>query len=166
MSAASDIIISIKPEHARNIIAGHKTVELRRRFADDSTIGRWMLIYSSSPERAIIGAAQIKNVRRMTVEGLWRTFRGQICIPRSSFLNYFNGASEGVGVVVGLVISFDTAITAFELRERFSFSPPQSYLYIRGKLTELLDDQRIQIPDRHKHSDWSRGSSQGRCEAN
>ena len=48
MAAAGDIIISIKPEHAHNIIVGRKTVELRRRFADTSAIGRWMLIYSSN----------------------------------------------------------------------------------------------------------------------
>ena len=28
----SEIIISIRPEHVRNIMAGRKTVELRRRF--------------------------------------------------------------------------------------------------------------------------------------
>jgi len=44
MAAAGDIIISVKPEHAHNIIVGRKTVELRRRFADTSAIGRWMLI--------------------------------------------------------------------------------------------------------------------------
>jgi hypothetical protein len=46
MAAAGDIIISVKPEHAHNIIMGRKTVELRRRFADTSAIGRWMLILS------------------------------------------------------------------------------------------------------------------------
>ena len=80
------IIISVKPEHARNIIVGRKTVELRRRFADTSAIGRWMLIYSSSPEKALIGAVRIANVRRMAVGTLWRAFREQACVPRSAFL--------------------------------------------------------------------------------
>ena len=165
MTVAADIVISIKPKHARNIIAGHKTVELRRRFADTSAIGRWMLIYSSSPEKAIIGAAKIENVRRMTVESLWRTFSEQVCIPRSEFLDYFSGVTEGVGVMLGLVTRFDIAIPACELRERFSFCPPQSYRYVRGQLNELLDDKRIQIPDRHERCDWSGGSSSGRPSA-
>ena len=162
MAAASNIIISVKPEHARNIVAGLKTVELRRRFADTSAIGRWMLIYSSSPEKAIIGAARIENVRRMVVESLWKTFREQACIPHSAFLNYFSGVTEGVGVILGPVTRFDMAIPASELRERFSFHPPQSYRYVRGQLSELLDDERVQIPDRYEHCDRSRGPSPSR----
>jgi predicted transcriptional regulator len=155
MAAASSIIVSIKPEHARNIIAGRKTVELRRRFADASAIGRWMLIYSSSPEKAIIGAARIENVRRMTVESLWETFREEVCIPRSAFFNYFTGVPEGIGVMLGPVTGFSMTIPVSELRERFSFHPPQSYRYVRGQLAQLLDDKRVQIPDRYEHCDWS-----------
>ena len=155
MAGASGIIISVKPEHARNIIAGRKTVELRRRFAKEAAIGRWMLLYASSPDQAIVGAARIENVCRMVVESLWSTFRDQVCIPRSAFFRYFSGTKEGVGVILGPVARFDRVIPASELRERFSFRPPQSYLYISGQLTELLDDQRIQIPDRHEHRDRS-----------
>ena len=166
MAATDDIIIiSVKPEHARNIIVGRKTVELRRRFADTSAIGRWMLIYSSSPEKALIGAVRIANVRRMAVGTLWRAFGEQACVPRAAFLDYFSGVTEGVGVILGPVVRFDPAISASELRERFSFCPPQSYRYIRGPLTDLLDDERIQIPDRHQRSDWSRGQLPSRCEA-
>jgi predicted transcriptional regulator len=165
MAATGDIIISVKPEHARNIIVGRKTVELRRRFADTSAIGRWMLIYSSSPEKALIGAVRIANVRRMAVGTLWRAFREQACVPRSAFIDYFSGVTEGVGVILGPVVRFDPAISASELRERFSFCPPQSYRYVRGPLTDLLDDERIQIPDRHQRGDWSRGQLTSRCEA-
>jgi predicted transcriptional regulator len=160
--AASNIIVSIKPEYARNIIAGRKTVELRRRFADTSAVGRWMLIYSSSPEKAIIGAAKIKNVHRMMVEDLWETFREEACVTRSTFLNYFSGVTEGVGVMLGLATSFNMTIPVSELRERFSFHPPQSYRYVRGQLSQLLDDERVQIPDRYEHCDWSRRPSPSR----
>jgi predicted transcriptional regulator len=56
---ASGIIISIRPEHARNIMAGRKTVELRRRFPASVLHGTTMLIYSSTPERALVGAVRI-----------------------------------------------------------------------------------------------------------
>jgi predicted transcriptional regulator len=75
MAVTGDIIISVKPEHAHNIIVGRKTVELRRRFTDTSAIGRWMLIYSSSPEKALIGAVRIANVRRMAVGTLEGSFK-------------------------------------------------------------------------------------------
>jgi len=165
MTGTGDIIISVKPEHARNIIVGRKTVELRRRFPDTSVIGKWMLIYSSSPEKAIIGAVSIANVRRMAVGTLWKVFKEQACVPRSVFLDYFSGAEEGVGVILGPVVRFEPAISAGELRERFNFSPPQSYRYIRGPLSGLFDDERVQIPNRHERGDRSRGQLPSRCEA-
>lgn len=162
MGSASDVIISVRPEHARNIVSGRKTVELRRRFPQDRVLGRLMLIYSSSPDQAMIGATVIRSVQRMSVPSLWRSFRDQACVSRKTFLEYFCGVHEGFGVVLGPVIQFSHAIPVAELRDRFSFCPPQSYRYVEGQLTRLLDDERIQIPDRHKHRDRSRGQPSSR----
>lgn len=106
-----EIIISIKPEHARHIMAGRKTVELRRCFPEGLAPGGLMLIYASSPEQALVGAARIENARRMTPAGSWRSFK----------------KDEGFGVVLGRAVRFDEPIPVSELKERFSFSPPQSY---------------------------------------
>lgn len=122
---ASDIIISIRPPHVDDILAGRKTVELRRRFPECMANGGLMLIYASRPEQSLIGAARIEAVRRMTLAGLWRSFREQACIPKSYFNEYFSGASEGFGVVLGSVVRFEEAISVSELKERFRFSPPQ-----------------------------------------
>ena len=65
---ATQIIISIRPEHVRNIMAGRKTVELRRRFPKALATGV-LFIYSSSPEQALVGTAHIEQVQRMTPSG-------------------------------------------------------------------------------------------------
>ncbi len=161
----SEIIISIRPEHVRNIMAGRKTVELRRRFPESLAAGGLMLIYASSPEQALVGAARIENVRRMTPAGLWRSFREQVCVPREYFNAYFAGADEGFGVVLGWAVRFEVPIPVSELKERFSFSPPQSYRYVRGTLIGLLNDDRIQVPDRHEHRDRSGRQPSGRLRA-
>ena len=93
---ATQIIISIRPEHVRNIMAGRKTVELRRRFPEALATGV-LLIYSSSPEQALVGTARIEQVQRMTPEGLWRRFKDKVCITRDLFDAYFAGANEGFG---------------------------------------------------------------------
>jgi len=159
----SEIIISIRPEHVRNIMAGRKTVELRRRFPEGLAAGGLMLIYASSPEQALVGAACIENVRRMMPAGLWRSFKEQVCVPRDYFNAYFAGADEGFGVMLGRTVRFDEPIPVSELKERFSFSPPQSYRYVRGILIGLLKDERIQVPDRHEHCDRSGRQPFGRC---
>jgi predicted transcriptional regulator len=162
---ARDIIISIRPEHVRNIMSGRKTVELRRRFPEGLATGCMMLIYSSRPEQALVGAVRIEEVRRMTPAGLWRAYRAQACVTRDLFDGYFAGADEGFGVLLGNAIWFNAPIPMNELKERFSFSPPQSYQYVRGPLINLLNDERIQIPDRHEHCDRSRGQSASRRRA-
>jgi predicted transcriptional regulator len=159
---ARDIVISIRPDHARNIMDGRKTVELRRRFPASLGIGGLMLIYASSPEKALIGAARIEGVQRMSPARLWRRFRDQACVPEELFNSYFEGAAEGFGVMLGGVVRFNEPIPVSELKERFRFSPPQSYVYVQGLLTGLMDDERIQIPDRHEYRDRSRGQSPGR----
>lgn len=165
MLSTNDIIISIRPPHVENILAGRKTVELRRRFPESVTNGGVLLIYASSPEQVLIGAARIVAVRRMTPAGLWRSFREQACVPKEFFNSYFSGASEGYGVILGSVVRFEEAIPVSELKERFRFSPPQSYRYVRGSLIGLMDDERIQIPDRHEHRDRPRRQSAGRRRA-
>jgi predicted transcriptional regulator len=159
---ATQIIISIRPEHVRNILAGRKTVELRRRFPEGLAAGV-LFIYSSSPEQALVGAVRIEQVERMTPAGLWRAFKDRVCITRDLFDAYFAGADEGFGLLLGQSICFDAPIPIRELKERFSFSPPQSYRYIRGSLIGLLNDERIQVPDRHEHRDRPRGQPSGRC---
>lgn len=158
---ASGIIMSIRPEHAFDIMSGRKTVELRRRFPERVQMGS-LIFYASSPEQRLVGAARIEDVRRMTPAGLWRSFRERACIERSLFDDYFNGASEGVGVMLGACVRFAEPIPVSELRERFRFFPPQSYRYIRGPLTSLWNDERIQVPDRHEHRDRSGGQPSGR----
>ena len=37
----------------------------------------------------------------MTPAGLWRSFRERACLERSLFDDYFNGAREGFGVLLG-----------------------------------------------------------------
>jgi predicted transcriptional regulator len=146
-----EIVISIRPEHAFNIVEGRKTVELRRRFPEKLLVGGLMLIYASSPNKALIGAARIEDVRRMTPTGLWRKFQHQVCVSKDLFNSYFAGAAHGYGVILGPVVRFDEVIPVSELKERFAFSPPQSYCYVHGVLAGLMDDERVQVPNRHKH---------------
>jgi predicted transcriptional regulator len=159
---SSGIIMSIRPEHAFDIMSGRKTVELRRRFPEHVPLGSLILIYASSPEQRLIGAASVEGVRRMTPAGLWRSFRERACVERSLFDEYFNGAREDSGILLGACVRFAEPIPISELRERFKFCPPQSYRYIRGPLSGLWNDERLQVPHRHEHRDRLGGQPSGR----
>jgi hypothetical protein len=62
MSAASSkrtVLFSIRPFYANKILAGQKTVELRRRFPEVGMPGSTAMIYCTNPVRAIVGSAQM-----------------------------------------------------------------------------------------------------------
>jgi len=162
MTETSDFILSIKPVYAHKILSGEKTVELRRKFPVDNVSGKWILIYSSLPDQAIIGAAEIRNVERLPIKELWVKHKAHVCINKIDFDNYYSGLDFGLGIVLRRVVKFDNSISVEELKSSFSFHPPQSYRYVKGKLLQLLYDSRVQIPIRHEYCDWPRGQSPSR----
>jgi predicted transcriptional regulator len=56
-SEKRDFLLSIHPTYVEKIVGGMKTVELRRRFAEDVAPGAILLIYSTSPTQALVGSA-------------------------------------------------------------------------------------------------------------
>lgn len=69
-----DVVLSIKPVYSEKILAGRKTVELRRRFPDSAPSGTLAYIYSSSPVKAMVGTALIRDVLRLPIEQIWTEF--------------------------------------------------------------------------------------------
>jgi predicted transcriptional regulator len=53
-SSNRDLLVSVRPKYASQILSGKKTVELRRKFPETIAAGTLALIYSSSPVRAIV----------------------------------------------------------------------------------------------------------------
>ena len=67
-----DLLISLHPRHASNILSGEKTVELRRRFPEQRTRGALALIYSTAPVQAVVGVAPLSSERRQWTFALRR----------------------------------------------------------------------------------------------
>jgi predicted transcriptional regulator/DNA-binding XRE family transcriptional regulator len=144
-----DVILSVRPRHAEKILAGDKTVELRRRFIDEVGVGSLALIYTTSPVRALTGSVEIQEVQRLPVRDLWHRHRVTACLPKSDFEAYFEGLDHGYAIILSRPRQLMRPVALAELRERFSFAPPQSYQYARQGLRGLVEDERPQNPDRH-----------------
>ena len=52
------LMLSVRPRFARALLAGTKTAEIRRRFPD-VPVGTTVVLYSSSPERALLGTMRV-----------------------------------------------------------------------------------------------------------
>lgn len=142
-----DVVFSIKPEYSQKIASGEKTVELRRRFPLSVPIGTTALIYETSPTRALSGIAEIGEVHKRTPLEIWKAFGDRACIARRDFDAYFDGVEKAFAIELRCGRPLRRPLSLSELRDRFSFEPPQSFLYATPMMREALLNERAQIPD-------------------
>lgn len=142
-----DVVLSIRPRFSARILAGEKTVELRRRFPVSAPKGTIAYIYSTSPVRAMEGAAEIAGVRKLSVPEIWRRYSSVAFLEKSEFDSYFKGLEQGFALEFENVKPFSKPISLAELRERFEFEPPQSYLYAKQNLRRALKDEYNVVSD-------------------
>ncbi len=138
LSTRRDVVFSIKPDYCDKIVSGVKTVELRRRFPMSMPKGTTALIYATSPTRAMLGIAEIGEVHRRTPEEIWETFAERACIARKDFDSYFDGVEHGFAIELKRARRLRRALELQELRDRFNFEPPQSFLYATPKMREAI----------------------------
>ena len=139
--AQRDVVLSIRPQYSEKILEGLKTVELRRRFPVSAPGGTVAYIYSTSPVRAMVGVTEIKDVLKLPIEQIWAEFEDTAFIQRDDFDSYFQGLEFGYALLFEEVKSFSRPIPLNELRERFGFEAPQSYLYASRDLRKALRDE-------------------------
>jgi predicted transcriptional regulator len=121
---AADAIISIHPTYADAILAGEKTIELRRRIPELAS-GTRLWIYATRPTGAIVGVATIQDVARAHPATIWKKHRNGTGVDHASFQAYFDGAQEAVAILLAAVRRIEP-ITIDQLRGiRDSFHPPQ-----------------------------------------
>jgi predicted transcriptional regulator len=156
-TARRDFLLSIRPSHVENIARGRKTVELRRRFSEDAE-GAIILIYSTSPTRAIVGSATIAGVRCLSLKTLWDQYGAAACVSRQTFEAYFQGLKEGYAILLADVRLFARAVAASHLKEKFGFVAPQSFMYLRREHYPLLKHEHVQAPNRHERLHRTRRS--------
>jgi predicted transcriptional regulator len=133
-----DVVLSIKPEYSGKIVKGEKTVELRRRFPLGVAPGTLALIYETSPTQAITSVVEIADVLKGPPGVIWNEFSDQACIGKSEFDSYFAGAKNGFVIKLRGARRLSRTLELRELRDRFNFEPPQSFLYAPPELQEAL----------------------------
>jgi predicted transcriptional regulator/DNA-binding XRE family transcriptional regulator len=145
--SSRDVVLSVKPHYSKKIVTGMNTVELRRRFPMSPPRGTIAYIYSTSPDRAMIGSAKIASIQKLPVKDIWKRFGKVAHIERKDFENYFSGLKEGFAISFAGAQRFNRPLDLAELRERFGFEPPQSFLYATPLLRTALQNEYANVPD-------------------
>jgi predicted transcriptional regulator/DNA-binding XRE family transcriptional regulator len=141
-----DIVFSIKPEHSEKIEKGLKTVEIRRRFPTNVPSGTVALIYTTTPIRALTGIAEIAGVLKRSTSRIWEEFAPEICVTREDFNAYFAGTDIGFVIKLHRARALRRPLYLDELRQRFNFEPPQSFLYSPPQMRDALSYECSEIP--------------------
>jgi predicted transcriptional regulator len=129
----NEILISIRSEYVAKILAGEKTVELRRRQLKVLP-GTRMWIYSKGPQGAVKACAVIKDVVRAGPDRLWRRFQSEVGVTYGEFQSYFGTSEDGCALILDDVIALRKQITLCAMREKVpSFHPPQFYAKLDHK---------------------------------
>ena len=133
------VLVSLRPEFARAIAAGDKTVELRRRFPD-LVPGTWLVIYVTKPVGAVVGMVRVEAVVRAPVADLWKQVGDHAGVSRETFFGYFAGCEEGCGVYLGERRSVGPLFPDDMHAIIPGFRPPQSYRYVQHAGLAALHD--------------------------
>jgi len=129
-----NILISIKPEFATKILDGNKTVELRKRFSNKALAGIRMMIYSSSPEKEVVGYVNITAVSTLSVKDIWQKYKDASCVSKLYFDKYYHSRDTGVVVHLSNPKKIKEKIKLLELKKIYNIHPPQSYRYLSDRV--------------------------------
>lgn len=119
------ILISVNPEHAKNIMSGVKKYEYRRHVAkkDISSI----IIYETTPIKRVVAEAEIEAILSYTPDELWELTKNKSGISRTFFDEYFKGKEVAHAYRIGKVKVFKETKTLQDFGVRCA---PQSFVYI------------------------------------
>lgn len=133
------IVISIKPEFADLIFEGSKKIELRKS-SPNAQPGDLMIVYSTSPEMAMVGICMIKEVIKSTPNDIWINHSDILGIDEKRFNEYYSETDKAVGIVLSSVRRFKSKMPLKKVKEIFpTFTPPQTFKYFnRNSLMESI----------------------------
>lgn len=129
MSSPTVLLLSIKPKYVQKILDGQKSVELRKS-KPRIKAGDFILIYESSPTKALVGWCQVHNIISDTPQQLWRQVKVHAGVTYDEFQSYYENSQLGVAIQIEL-IQTPRKISLDKIREKWeNFRPPQSFQYL------------------------------------
>ncbi|MEC4886263.1 MAG: ASCH domain-containing protein [Scytonema sp. PMC 1070.18] len=150
------LLLSIRHKYASMIFDGGKQVELRRVRPRHLDEGDLILVYVTSPEKALVGVLEVEKVVDMVPEKLWQIVKDKAGISYENFQKYYENASIGFAIFLRKTLTFDSPVKLEILKEKWvDFRPPQCYRYLKDREINLIQSitqhDILSISDKHKH---------------
>ena len=127
MNFSCHILISVHSKHVENMLAGRKTVELRRR-ALRVLPGTQVWIYCTQPTAQVSAVATIKGVFTAAPNQIWQIYGPRSGLIRSEFDSYFEQSETGCAIVLSNIRRLKTPLSLHAIRKKAKgFHPPQFF---------------------------------------
>ena len=135
------LFISVKPQYADAILDGRKTVELRRT-RPNLPDGSMVILYSSTPTRAVVGWAQLIGVREGTPIEIWDEYGAAAAIEELDYEAYFDGTDQAFALELDEVVAATQPIPLSVIRS-IGIQPPQSWRYVPAEVTTQIQESAL-----------------------
>lgn len=136
------VLLSIKPEHVRNILSGKKIFEFRRKVFGRKDI-KTVVIYCTMPVGRIVGEFEISEIIESTPNDLWAFTSAGSGISKEYFDDYFSNRTKAFAIKIGRVQSYEQPVDPSELFE--NFTPPQSFMYVDSCKCRESDSRQMEL---------------------
>ena len=124
----NSLVFSIKPVYIDKILSGEKSIEIRRKFSK-KWLGEKVSLYSSSPDKALVGYAIIKNIIVDMPSTIWEKFNKNIGVNKQEFDRYTSDMDKIFAIFLDNVHAYQNIIPLSQISHliKKDLTPPQSY---------------------------------------
>ena len=123
------LLLSVKPQYAKQILIGAKKIEYRKRLPKDKCI-KQVLLYQSNDMMKVVGEFSIDGIIEGSPKDIWEQTHEVGGIGEKEFFAYFNGHEKAYAFKIGQVTIFDKPLTLEELGVKRA---PMSYQYVETR---------------------------------
>lgn len=134
------LFMSIKPKYSHLIFEGSKRFELRRSSVKVAR-GDIVVVYASSPLKAVVGGFVVKDVIASAPAKLWREHGKSFGVTHGEYKKYFDGVGIGYAIEIDRKVSVNPISLEKLRRAHAEFKPPQSHMIWRNGLEALIGDE-------------------------
>lgn len=119
------ILLSINPEHVKNIFNGKKFFEYRKKSCKREVDK--IVIYTTYPIKKVVGEVEVLEVIKMKKDELWANTKEYSGITKDFFDEYYKNNDIAIAYKLGRVIKYKNPKTLKEIGVNVA---PQSYIYL------------------------------------
>ncbi len=127
--------MSVKPKYVSKIISGEKKFEFRKKIFKKKI--EKVYIYSSSPQKQIVGYFEIKHIIKDCPNKLWEMTKGKAGISKEDFDDYYKDRDCGYAIEIKKFQELTEYLSPYDYYS--NFKAPQSFSYFNQCVLDKIE---------------------------